>query len=171
MTRKSELRDEIFELQQQVRQLMGTNGTLESWRTAWLANFDNEADKVSLQSVTSAWTQLLEMLGAQHQTEAVMKLRDLIGEANQSPTKLELIQQKATAESNIRIHQLAIRQLEFQRDSAQKTAHDQGFELDNTKARCEELEELLLDIRKARGYGELDLTITDRIDAMIGEPK
>ena len=169
MTSKSELREEIDRLKQQVAELMGTNGTLESWRASWLNGYD-AADHVDLQTTHSAFTQLLQHLGAEHMTAAVMRIRELVALEKDSPTRLELMQQKATAEHNVSIHKLAIRQLEFQRDSAQKNDFDTGFELANVKARCEELEELLSEIRQGHlHFGwQLGISIPGKIDAMLG---
>lgn len=169
MTKKSELREEIEFLQRRVANLDSTNQTLEAWRASWIAEFDDS--KGSLQSIHGAWTQLLQMLGAEHQTDAVMKLRDLIGEAAASPTRLELTQRATTAEGAVRIHQLAIRQLEFQRDSAQKSAYDAGFEIDNIKARCGELEELLRELLRGMQGGATRSReeLATAINVMLGE--
>lgn len=173
MTRKSELREKIDELQGQVNQLLETNSTLESWRASWLNGYDS-ADQVTLQTTHDAVTGLYTYLGVTHMTDAVMRIKELLALEQASPTRLELQQQKATAEGAIRIHQLAIKQLEFQRDSAQKREFDTSFERDNCKARCEELEELLRDAIPAVTSDASQETIAAlmvRIDAMIGDDK
>lgn len=172
MTRKSELRAEIDDLKRQVAQLLGTNGTLESWRASWIAEFDDE--KGSLQSIHSAWTSLLQMLGAEHQTTAMMRIKELLTLEQGTPSRLELIQKAALAESNIRVHQLAIRQLEFQRDSAQAREHETDFKVGNLEARCGELEELLRDSIPAVTSDASQETIAAlmvRIKLMIGDEK
>jgi len=170
MTRKSELREQIAELQDQVNRLTGTNGTLESWRASWIAQFDDH--KGSLQSIHGAWNQLLQLLGAEHQTAAVMRIEALIKLEQDAPTRIEMNQQRASAEESVRIHKLAIRQLESQRDSAQAHAHEVDFKVGNLEARVEELEELLRDCIPAVTSDASQKTIAHlmvRIQAMVGD--
>lgn len=170
MTSKAELREKILELQTQIINLMNTNETLETWRASWIAQFDDE--KGSLQSIHNAWTQLLQMLEADHQTMAVQRLEYLLKNKDADKAILAINQAKASADESVRIHKLAIRQLEFQRDSAQKEYENQNFDYANTKARCEELEELLRDMRPVL-FEDLGDTarhlMHERVVAMLGD--
>lgn len=140
MGKKSE---RIYELEQELANVKGTNSVLEAWRKGWIAQFDNKAG--NLQSTMLALTQLWGMMGANHQTEAVIGLEKLIKEAKLGKAYNDLVRETNQTAASLR-HQIftletAQRQLVFERDGAKKSREDQGYELANTKARVEELEE------------------------------
>lgn len=165
MTKKLELREQIAELQRQNEALVTTNDTLESWRASWLNGYSS-TDQVKLQTTHNAFTELLQKLGVDNMTMAVYRIEALLKNEHADKAILAVTQGKAAAEQSVRVHQLAIRQLEFQRDSAQKREFDTGFDLGNTKARCGELEELLRELlggmqcRATRSTEELIKVIT-----------
>lgn len=163
MTKKSELRAEIAELKER-------NTILEQWRESWLSSYDT-AGQANLQISHDAVTTLMQKLGVDNMTMAIYRIEALLKNEHADKAILALNQAKATAEGAVRIHQLAIRQLEFQRDSAQKSAHDTGFELDNAKARCGELEELLRELLSGMKGGATRSReeLVTAINVMLGE--
>jgi len=148
MTSKKELREEIDRLRGNIEDLQESNNNHVAWRASWLNGY-NEKDQVTLQTTHSAFTQLLALLGVDNQTMAVYRIEALLKNKDADKAMLALRQRVAGAEESVRIHKLAIRQLEHQRDSAQAHSHEVDFEVVNLRARCTELEELLGDVNVA----------------------
>ena len=171
MTSKAELREEIAAFKLRVETLLDENGILDRWRRNWLQGYSTE-DQVSLQTTHGAWSELLRLLGVDSQTMAVYRIEALLKNKDADKAILAINQAKAQAESDVRIHKLAIRQLEFQRDRAQKEYEAQNFYYVNTKARCEELEDLLRDMIPglAEDLGDTSRRqMLERVIAMLGD--
>lgn len=171
MTSKAELREEIAAFKLRVETLLDENGILDRWRRNWLQGYSTE-DQVSLQTTHGAWSELLRLLEVDNQTMAVYRIEALLKNQDAGKAILAINQAKAQAESDVRIHKLAIRQLEYQRDRAQKEYEAQNFYYVNTKARCEELEELLRDAIpavKSDASQETIANLMERIEAMLGD--
>lgn len=136
--------DRIKELEAELAKVKGTNTVLEGWRNAWLAGFKNEDQRITIQTTMAALTDLWEMVGAEHQTGAVMAIKKLVEDSRfiRKHRQRELDHNQVTASLRQRITELESdkRSLTFHRDSAVQSLHDQSYDFANTKARVEELE-------------------------------
>lgn len=150
MTKKHELREQIERLQQHNEALAETNNSLESWRASWLNGY-NEREQVTLQTTHDAVTSMFEALGVDNLTVALHRIEALLRNKDAHHAIQAVTQAKARFEDQVRVQGLAIKQVEYQRDSAQKRNEELEFDLANTKARVEELESLMREVDTEMG--------------------
>lgn len=150
-------KERIYELEQELANVKGSNAVLEAWRKGWIAQFDDKAG--SLQSTMAALTQLWGMMGAQHQTDAVMKLEQIKREAALGKAYNDLVRETNQTTSSLR-HQIftletAQRQLVNDREAAIRSRDEQGYAFAAKDGRIEELERALRGILGAFDAGDL----------------
>lgn len=172
------LKEIVLQLEGELAAAKGHNSVLEAWRRAWLASFSNESERSRIQTTMSALTQLWEKVGAEHQTDAVLKLETIKREAALGKSYQNLVRDTNQTAASLR-HQIftletAQRQLVFERNGANESLHLQSYEMANQKARIEELETAVRGVLAAMESGNIRVGTnedfdTDQLAAVLGD--
>ena len=169
-------KERIYELEQELANVKGTNSVLEAWRKGWLAMFDNKVG--NLQTTMSALTDLWAKLGVEHQTGALMRLAELKKEAQLGMAYKDLERSSNQTTSSLR-HQIftletAQRQLVNDRDAAIRSRDEQGYAFAAKDSRIEELEKAIRDVLRGMESGAIRVGTredfdTDLLASVLGD--